>query len=125
MRGIRNWQWAMAAISGGLQVLIFPSPALPALCWIAIAPLLLAILKRRSSGIELINPRGLLLSVTTVGQGFLLGYLSGIIWYAGSCFWVYHVMHVYGGLSAPVAAGVLILFCLYLGLYHGAFGAFM
>src|SRR5438105_12559625 len=115
----------MAAISGGLQVLIFPSAALPALCWIAIAPLLLAILKRRSGGIELINPRGLLLSVTTVGQGFLLGYLSGIIWYAGSCFWVYHVMHVYGGLSAPVAAGVLVLFCLYLGLYHGLFGALL
>ena len=113
----------MAAVSGGLQVLIFPSPALYALCWIALAPLLLAILKRRTGGTELIDPRGLLLSVTTVWQGFLLGYLSGIIWYAGSCFWVYHVMHVYGGLNAPVAAGVLILFCLYLGLYTGLFGA--
>lgn len=115
----------MAAASGGLQVVIFPTPALSALCWIALAPLLLAILKQRSTGPELISARGLLLSGTTTWQGFLLGYASGIIWYAGSCFWVYHVMHAYGGLSAPVAVGVLILFCLYLALYHGAFGALL
>jgi apolipoprotein N-acyltransferase len=115
----------MAAVSGGLQVLIFPTPALSALCWIALAPLLLAILKQRSTGPELISARGLLLSGTTAWQGFLLAYVSGVIWYAGSCFWVYHVMHAYGGLSAPVALGVLILFCLYLALYHGFFGALL
>ncbi|HEV2112535.1 MAG TPA: apolipoprotein N-acyltransferase [Terriglobales bacterium] len=115
----------MAAASGGLQVLIFPTPSLSTLCWIALVPLLLAILKQRSTGPELISARGLLLSGTTAWQGFLLGYVSGIIWYAGSCFWVYHVMHAYGGLSAPVALGVLMLFCLYLALYHGAFGALL
>ncbi len=31
-------------------------------------------------------------------------------------------MHFYGGLSKPVAAGILVLFCLYLGLYHALFG---
>lgn len=31
-------------------------------------------------------------------------------------------MHDYGGLSVPAAIGVLLLFCLYLGLYFGAFG---
>ncbi len=31
-------------------------------------------------------------------------------------------MNSYGGLDAPVAAGVLVLFCLYLGLVHAAFG---
>jgi apolipoprotein N-acyltransferase len=31
-------------------------------------------------------------------------------------------MHIYGGLAAPVAFGILILFCLYLGLYHALFG---
>ena len=55
-------------------------------------------------------------------QGFLLGYLSGIIWYLGSCYWVFHVMHVYGNLRSNhvrlLTAGVLV----YLGLYHGLFG---
>jgi apolipoprotein N-acyltransferase len=31
-------------------------------------------------------------------------------------------MYLYGGLPKPVAAGILILFCLYLGLYHALFG---
>jgi apolipoprotein N-acyltransferase len=56
-------------------------------------------------------------------RGFLLGWISGIIFYAGSCYWVYHVMHYYGGLDPAVAAGILVLFCLYVGLVHGLFGA--
>jgi apolipoprotein N-acyltransferase len=35
---------------------------------------------------------------------------------------VYDTMHQYGGLGVPVALFVLVLFSLYLGLYHGAFG---
>jgi apolipoprotein N-acyltransferase len=31
-------------------------------------------------------------------------------------------MYLYGGLAKPVAAGILLLFCLYLGLYHALFG---
>jgi apolipoprotein N-acyltransferase len=34
-------------------------------------------------------------------------------------------MHVYGGLNSPVSASILVLFCLYLGLYHGLFGALL
>jgi apolipoprotein N-acyltransferase len=40
----------------------------------------------------------------------------------GTCYWVYDTMHQYGGLSAPVGLFVLLLFALYLGLYHGLFG---
>ncbi len=32
-------------------------------------------------------------------------------------------MYLYGGLAKPIAAGILVLFCLYLGLYHALFGA--
>src|SRR5258708_28605205 len=55
-------------------------------------------------------------------QAFLLAYASGILWYAGTCYWIYDTMHQYGGLSAPLALLALLLFCLYLGLYHGLFG---
>ncbi len=55
-------------------------------------------------------------------QGFLLGYLCGFIWYLGSCSWIFHVMHVYGGIGTPLSILLLVMFSLYLGLYHGLFG---
>ncbi|MBV8476199.1 MAG: apolipoprotein N-acyltransferase, partial [Acidobacteria bacterium] len=58
----------------------------------------------------------------TLAQAFVLGYASGILWYAGTCYWVYDTMHQYGGLSAPAAFVILLLFCVYLALYHGALG---
>jgi apolipoprotein N-acyltransferase len=55
-------------------------------------------------------------------QGFLLGYVCGIIWYAGTCYWIYDTMRQYGGLSTAEALLALFLFSCYLGLYHGLFG---
>jgi apolipoprotein N-acyltransferase len=109
--------WLLAVISGGLQVVIFPIPNWTFLCWIAVAPLLVALLKTGNRAIG--KPWA------AIRRGFLLAWLSGIIFYAGSCYWVYHVMAHYGGLSAPVAIGVLVLFCLYVGLVHGLFGALL
>lgn len=126
MRSIPQRAWWLAALSGALQVLSFPSPALDFLCWFAVAPLMLAILGPfQRSGPQLVDEKGRPLGVLSTTQGFWLGYLSGILWYAGTCFWIYHVMHVYGGLHAAVSAGILVLFCLYLGLYHGLFGALL
>jgi apolipoprotein N-acyltransferase len=58
-----------------------------------------------------------------IRDGAALGYVSGILWYLGNCYWIYATMNTYGGIAKPAAAGILILFCLYLGLYHAAFGA--
>ena len=58
-------------------------------------------------------------------QGFLLGWASGTVFYFGTCYWVYSVMHSYGGLSPVVSFLLLILFSLYIGLHHGIFGALM
>ena len=33
-------------------------------------------------------------------RDFCSGYASGIVWYLGSCYWIYHAMHVYGGVNA-------------------------
>lgn len=112
-----------AALSGVLQVLIFPLPAWSFLCWVALVPLMVAVL--RSPKKEILSPGQEAVAGVSTGQAFWLGYLCGFIWYLGSCYWVFHVMHGYGGLSAPVAAGVLVLFCLYLGLYHGMFAALL
>ena len=114
--------WVLALVSGALQVLCFPAPSLYLLCWVALAPLMLAVLAPAHPGKpQLIDKHGHPLSEFGLGGAFLLGYASGIVWYGGTCYWVFHVMHTYGGLSAPVAAGILVLFCLYLALYHGLF----
>jgi apolipoprotein N-acyltransferase len=104
-----------------LQVLIFPLAGLYILSWVALAPLLVALLRARPAG-DLEIDGSVKLQAATAGQAFLLGYISGILWYAGTCYWIYDTMHQYGGLSLPVALLALFLFCLYLGLYHGLFG---
>jgi len=106
----------MAALSGVLQVLPFPiaGPAplwRTVFCWIALLPLLWSLLGNDKTG-----------NLLTVGQGAALGYACGFLWYLGNCYWIYQTMYLYGGLAKPIAAGILVLFCLYLGLYHALFG---
>ncbi len=121
MRQIDKSAWLLVLLSALLQILIFPLPNLYMFCWIAIAPLLIALLRARQpetlqirAGIKLLPARPV--------QAFLLGYLCGILWYAGTCYWIYSTMRQYGGVSTPAAVGILILFCLYLAIYHGLFG---
>jgi len=121
---IHKSAWLLALLSAVLQILIFPLPNLYMLCWVALTPLLIALLRTRQpdtlqlrAGIKLLPAKPL--------QGFLLGYASGILWYAGTCYWIYSVMHQYGGVSTPIGIVILILFCLYLAIYHGLFGLLM
>ena len=105
----------MAVLSGILQVLPFPIAGptplwRTAICWIALLPLLWALLDNNKTG-----------SPLNLRQGALLGYLCGFVWYLGNCYWIYQTMYLYGGLAKPIAAGILVLFCLYLGLYHALF----
>ena len=123
MRRIRPRAWIFACISGLLQVLIFPNFSFYILGWVALAPLIYAILKCREQDVMMVlADGGQFLAPATAWQGFLLGYASGIVWYLGSCYWVYHVMHSYGGMNVATSVALLIAFALYLGLYHGVFG---
>ena len=127
MKGIHKSAWLLAVVSGLLQVLIFPRPNLYWLCWIALAPLMYALLRAREADATelLIDESYSFLVPARAGQGFLLGWASGTIFYFGTCYWVYSVMHSYGGLSPAVSFLLLILFSLYIGLHHGVFGALM
>jgi len=49
VKGIHKRAWLLAIISGLLQVLIFPRPNLYWLCWIALAPLMYALLRAREA----------------------------------------------------------------------------
>jgi apolipoprotein N-acyltransferase len=113
--------WLLVLLSAGLQILIFPLPDLYVLGWVAITPLLVALLRARvpetlqiRAGIKLLPAKPL--------QAFLMAYACGILWYAGTCYWIYSVMRQYGGVNTPAALTMLILFCMYLAIYHGVFG---
>ena len=121
MRQIHSSAWLLVVLSAILQVIIFPLPGIYILSWFAITPLILALLRARPA-LELEVAGSVILRPATPGQGFLLGYVCGILWYAGTCYWIYDTMRQYGGLSAPEALLALFLFCCYLGLYHGLFG---
>ena len=109
----------LALLSAILQILIFPLPGVYILGWFALMPLLIALMRAQSGELQV---EGLVrLQPATPWQGFLLGYSCGIVWYAGTCYWTYDTMRQYGGLNAPMALLVLLLFSCYLGLYHGAF----
>ena len=108
-------------LSAILQVLIFPLPGVYILSWFALTPLLIALLRARPRG-ELEIAGETRLQPATPWQGFFLGYACGILWYAGTCYWIFDTMRQFGGLNVPMAVLVLFLFCCYLGLYHGFFG---
>jgi apolipoprotein N-acyltransferase len=113
--------WGLVVLSAVLQVVIFPLPGLYWLSWLAVAPLLVAILRARAPETLLLDDQARLLPATA-WQGFLLGYLCGILWFAGTCYWIFDTMHRYGEMPVPAAALALLLFCMYVGLYHGMFG---
>ncbi|HSA93063.1 MAG TPA: apolipoprotein N-acyltransferase [Terriglobales bacterium] len=111
MRRIGKKAWLLAVTSSVLQVVVFPAPNLYGLSWICLSPLLVALAMPRADA-ERLSPR----------QGFLLAWMSGSLFIAASCYWVYRTLHSYGHLHPLIAAGLLALFCLYFALPQGLFG---
>jgi len=113
--------WLLILLSAGLQIVVFPLPNLYFLTWAAVAPLLVALLRaQQPDTLQLVA--GVKLLPARPGQAFLLAYVCGVLWYAGTCYWIYNTMRQYGGVGTLAALGLLFLFCLYLALYHGLFG---
>lgn len=90
-------------LSGLLLALSFPKFGHPALAWVALAPLMLALQR------------------TPVRPAFTLGLTTGVVYFAGTLYWVTRVMVVYGGLPTVVAALVNALLIAYLALYPAIF----
>lgn len=108
----------LAVLSALLLNLCFPiAGPLPAwrtvFAWFGAAPLLLALLAGNEGTSEGTRP---------LWQGFFTGWVFGVLWYAINCYWIYQTMFLYGGLPTPVAAGILLLFSVIMGLYYGLFG---
>lgn len=85
-------------------------------------PLIYALLRGRGGEGELVDSEGRSLRPFTVKQGILIAWVSGILWYLGTCYWIYPVMNGYGGLNAIAATLITMGYCLIMALHHGAFG---
>ncbi len=96
---------ALAAASGLLLTLAFPNIDFHLLAWIGLIPLFLA------------------LQGQTVKNGFWLGGISGIVFFAGTVHWVTNSVHFYGGIPLIPASLITLLLCAYLALYPALFGA--
>jgi apolipoprotein N-acyltransferase len=113
----------LSLLSAVLQVLIFPLPGLSWLCWLALTPLLAALLRARPSDSLQLDIEGTRLLPARTWQGFLLGYVCGIVWYCGTCYWIFDTMRRYGRVNVAMSAFLLLLFGMTAGLGHGLFGA--
>jgi apolipoprotein N-acyltransferase len=122
VRNIPVRAWVLALLSSGLEILIFPKTSFYLLSWVALAPLLYALLRGRGGAGELVDSEGRSLRPFTVWQGFLLGWFNGVVWYIGMCYWIFPVMHTYGQVDVFSATLITLAFCLIMAMHHGAFG---
>jgi apolipoprotein N-acyltransferase len=89
-------------------VACFPKIHLRGLVWIACLPLLLSLARE-----------------TRLKRAFLLGYVCGAFFFAGSCYWFTIVMEFYGHLAHALALVVLVMFVIVDSVFLGGFGVAM
>jgi apolipoprotein N-acyltransferase len=98
----------LAAFSGLLLALSFPKYGIPAFGWIALMPLFVAVSESRR-----------------MRAAFRLGFMTGVIYFTGTVYWVTHVMTMYGGLQAWVAVLVNAAMIATLALFPAICSAIM
>jgi apolipoprotein N-acyltransferase len=98
-----RYSYGLASASGLLLALSFPKFGHPALGWIALAPLLLA------------------LDGATLRRAFNLGLVAGIVYFTGTLYWITDVMAMYGDLSRWIAVPLNAALIVYLALFPAIF----
>ena len=98
-----------ALASGVLLALSFPKYGHPAIAFIALVPLYVALSgwngqPGQSPGVS-------------AGKGFRLGLITGFIHFAGTVYWTGATVQTFGGLPLPVAVFVTGLLVLYMATY--------
>jgi len=96
--------YLLALLSAALLILTVPRWNIVWVAPVALAPLLVAVARER---------RPL--------RRFLLGYITGIVYWVGVCYWIQFVLTFHGGLGEVAGWAVFVLFCLAKGLHLGAF----
>ena len=108
--------WTAAVVSAALLELPFPlagpmPPWRSIFAWFGLVPLLWALLSQLCVGAK-----------RPLRMAFLIGYLSGFLWYMGNCYWVRDTMAAYGDMPLMAPTLLLIGYSAVLGLYWGVFG---
>jgi len=96
--------WVAAIASSVLLVLSFPNSGYWPLAWFALVPLLVVVGLRPT-------PR----------RSFLLGWLTGAVFFYGSCYWLTFSMIHYGGIPRWAAYLLLAPAPIFVGLFPGVF----
>ncbi len=84
--------------------------------WFGLVPLILAALYEAKASSRAVGAKE-----RPLRRSFLVGYLAGVLWYMGNCYWIYDTMHIHGHLSPLISLLLLIGYSLVLGLYFGLF----
>ncbi len=92
-------------ISGFLLVLSFPTLNLSFLAWIALVPFFYFI--RGSNNIT---------------SSFKSGLIMGTTFFFGTQYWIYHSINHYGKIPFIPSISIVLLLCVYQGIYSGIFG---
>src|SRR5262249_965700 len=97
---------ACGIVSGILLVLSLPKPDLYPLAWIALTPWLYVTA-----------------AVPRLRDRLAVAYAAGVVFFAGTFYWISETMAIYGGLSIPAAIGVGALFVIVFALYFVLFAS--
>jgi apolipoprotein N-acyltransferase len=97
--------FVLALLSGALLALSFPKFGHPAVAWIALAPLLVAVAHRPQPA----------------RRAFTLGLLAGIVHFTGTLYWLVETMTTFGGLATWQAALAAAILVAYLSLFPALF----
>src|SRR2546421_70422 len=82
---------SLAVLSAVLLIFSFPDFSLWPLAWVGLAPLFLVVARRPERG-----------------SSFLLGWMTGTLFFYGSCYWATYPMIRYGHIPTPVAYLLLV-----------------
>ena len=90
----------------------FPRYGYHACAWIAITPLIVAVALRVSSARRVRR-----------GAAFRLGFVTGLVYFTGTLYWIVPTIRTYGELSTVTAGSVGLLMVAYLAMYPALFAA--
>ncbi len=101
----RHYQAAcLAIVSGILQFLLFPKFSLSWVSWVALVPLLIALFREASWK-----------------RSLLLGWIFGVVFFSGCCYWILDVLQGYGDMHWSGALLLFALLIVYLSIFPGLF----
>jgi apolipoprotein N-acyltransferase len=94
----------LALLTAALLMLAFPPVHFPPLAAVALAPLLVALARESRRR-----------------RRFLLGFVAGVAYWFGACYWIQFVLQVHGGMGVAGSWGAFALFCLAKALHMAVF----